>query len=161
MESYMDRIAGRSGNQSVFPKDFSQSTRDAAGFDVDREIEEDIQEEQENTRSFAAETTKWEKMRQAGQKLSESALTAGTIKSYENLWKQFLKYCEGFGDTHLENMKLLGQDTPSYIVCWIMEACESEGSADLPDTKDSHALKMRAAVNWGFAYKMRIGSNEP
>jgi hypothetical protein len=26
--------------------------------DVDREIEEDIQEEQENTRSFAAETTK-------------------------------------------------------------------------------------------------------
>ena len=61
-------------------------------------------------------------------------------------------------------MKLLGQDTPSYIVCWIMEACESEGSADLSDTKGhtfSHALKMRAAVSWGFAYKMGIGSNEP
>jgi hypothetical protein len=57
------RIAGRSGNQSVFPKDFEKSTRDAASFaidatDVDREIEEDIQEEQENTRSFAAETRK-------------------------------------------------------------------------------------------------------
>jgi hypothetical protein len=82
-----------------------------------------------------------------------------------SLWEQFLKYCEGFGDTHLDNMKLLSKDTPSYIVCWIMEACESaEGLADLPDAKGctySHALKMRAALSWAFAYKMGIGTNEP
>jgi hypothetical protein len=46
-------------------------------------VEEDIDQEHENTRSFVSKLVKWEKMRQAGQKLSESALTLGTVKSYE------------------------------------------------------------------------------
>jgi len=45
-----------------------------------------------------------------------------------------------------------------------METFESpEGLADLQEVKGctySHALKMRAALSWEFAYKMGIGSNE-
>jgi len=44
-----------------------------------------MRKENENTRSLISDVTKWEKMRQAGQKLSESALTEGTINSYKNL----------------------------------------------------------------------------
>jgi hypothetical protein len=61
-------------------------------------------------------------------------------------------------------VKDLSKDTPAHIVFLIMEACESEGSGSLPEAKGrtwSHALKMRSAVSWGFAYKLGIGSNEP
>jgi hypothetical protein len=62
-------------------------------------------------------------------------------------------------------VKDLSKDTPAHIVCWIMEACESEGSDSLPEAKGltwSHALKMRSAVSWGFAYKLGdIGSSDP
>jgi hypothetical protein len=52
------------------------------GKDIAREdVEEDIDQENETTCSLVSEVTKW--MRQAGQKLSESALTPKTIKSYE------------------------------------------------------------------------------
>jgi len=62
-------------------------------------------------------------------------------------------------------MKLLGKDTPTYIVNWIMESCESEAtvaSVGLTVGKGctfNHALKMRAAASWGFAYKLGIGGN--
>lgn len=92
-----------------------------------------------------------------------------------SLWKQFLQYCQTFGDTALQSVKQCSKDTPGYIICWIMETCESEGlklkSSSLNNTEDevleakghtySHALKMRAAVSWGFAYKQGVGSNEP
>ena len=64
-------------------------------------------------------------------------------------------------------MKLLGKDTPTYIVNWIMESCESEAtvaSIGLTAGKGctfNHALKMRAVASWGFAYKLGIGSTEP
>jgi hypothetical protein len=61
-------------------------------------------------------------------------------------------------------VKDLSKDTPAHIVCWIMETCESESSDSLPEAKGrtwSHALKMRSAVSWGFAYKLGIGNNEP
>jgi hypothetical protein len=83
MAEYVELITRRSGNQSprVFPKDLG---KDIAREDVeDGDVEEDIDQENENTCSLVSEVTKWEKMRQAGQKLSESALTPETLKSYE------------------------------------------------------------------------------
>ncbi|OXV07303.1 hypothetical protein Egran_04932, partial [Elaphomyces granulatus] len=47
------------------------------------DVYEDIDQENETTCSLVSEVTKWEKMRQAGQKLLESALTPETLKSYE------------------------------------------------------------------------------
>jgi len=101
------------------------------------EIEEEIQEEQENTRSFAAETTKWEKMRQAGQKLVECALTAGTIKSYENLWNGSSSTARASGICTSRIWSSLDRilHRISYVGTWIMETCESEGSAHLSNTK--------------------------
>ena len=49
--------------------------------EIEEEIVEDMRKENENTRSLISDVTKWEKMRQAEQKLSESALTGGTIKT--------------------------------------------------------------------------------
>jgi hypothetical protein len=49
----------------------------------EEEIEDDIRKEQEKTSSLISEVTKWEKMRQAGRKLSEGALTKDTIDSYK------------------------------------------------------------------------------
>jgi hypothetical protein len=49
----------------------------------EEEIQEDIRKEHENTSSLISDITKWEKMQQAGQKLSENALTKGTIRSYK------------------------------------------------------------------------------
>ena len=64
-----------------FPKDLG---KDIAREDVEEgDVEEDIDQENENTCSLVSKVTKWEKMRQAGQKLSESALTPETLKSYE------------------------------------------------------------------------------
>ena len=51
--------------------------------DIEEEIQEDMRKEHENTSSLISDVTKWEKMRQAGQKLSESALTKDTIRSYK------------------------------------------------------------------------------
>jgi hypothetical protein len=48
----------------------------------EEDIEDDMRKEQEKTSSLISEVTKWEKMRQAGQKLSEGALTKDTIDSY-------------------------------------------------------------------------------
>jgi hypothetical protein len=87
---YVDLInTRRAGNQSLPACPafrLENTTRDEAGFSIDpHEVEEEILDEQENTSSFVAEVTKWEKIQLAGQKLSESALTAGTVKSYEKL----------------------------------------------------------------------------
>lgn len=91
---YLRKIASRSnilglkdGQTLALPAVFSEEISHQIAHDQEQideeEVEEEIQEEHEKTRSFVAETTKWEKMRQAGQKLAESALTTGTIKSYE------------------------------------------------------------------------------
>jgi hypothetical protein len=83
MAEYLELITRRSGNQSppIFPKDLG---KDIAREDVEEgDVEEDIDQENETTCSLVSEVTKWERMRQAGQKLSESALTPKTIKSYE------------------------------------------------------------------------------
>ncbi|KAN0069795.1 hypothetical protein V8E54_012101 [Elaphomyces granulatus] len=136
MAEYVELITRRSGNQSprVFPKDLG---KDIAREDVeDGDVEEDIDQENENTCSLVSEVTKWEKMRQAGQKLSESALTPETLKSYEKLRGH-------------DSVKDLSKDTPAHIVCWIMETCESESSDSLPEAKGrtwSHALKMWSAI---------------
>ena len=58
------------------PASFSEEFKNA-------DINKELQDKLHNTQSFVTETTRWEKLRQAGEKLSESALTAGTIKSYE------------------------------------------------------------------------------
>ena len=83
------------------------------------------------------------------------------------LWKKFLKFCEDFGNTHLDKVKHLTKETPTYIVNWIMENCESEASAASAGLEVgkgctfNHALKMRAAVSWGFAYELGICGKEP
>jgi hypothetical protein len=49
----------------------------------EEDIKDDIRKEQEKTSSLISEVTKWEKMREPGQKLSEGALTKDTIDSYK------------------------------------------------------------------------------
>ena len=49
----------------------------------EEDVEDDIRKEQEKTSSLISEVTKWEKMCQAGQKLSEGALTKDIIDSYK------------------------------------------------------------------------------
>jgi len=64
-------LSWRLMNQSppVFPKDLG---KDIAREDVEEgDVEEDIDQENENTCSLVSEVTKWEKMRQAGQKLGK------------------------------------------------------------------------------------------
>jgi hypothetical protein len=93
---YIRRIARRQRGNPDAPNTYVQDTPHIVfstaiehqivhdGEQVDEmEVEEEIQEEHESTLSFVAETTRWERMRQAGQKLSESALTVGTIRQYE------------------------------------------------------------------------------
>lgn len=49
-------------------------------------------------------------------------------------------------------------ETPHYIIHWIMKTCENQEAGkqyneELEDVKGasySHALKMRAAISWGF-----------
>ena len=66
------------------------------------------------------------------------------------LWKKFLKFYEDFGDTHLDKVKHLTKETPTYITSWIMENCESEASAGFEVGKGctfNHTLKMHSFIS--------------
>jgi hypothetical protein len=74
-----------------------------------------------------------------------------------------MKFVDNMGPLHTARVQELQQYTPYYIAIWIMKACETKevsfdeleedeakGSGGGGGATYSHALKMRAAISWGF-----------
>ena len=107
-------------------------------------------------------------------RLISGKLIKTTIKFLENneyfsLWKRFDSYVRGLGGRHYERCFEISTQTPHYIIHWIMNACENRvaGAKYNEEIKEdekgalySYALKMRAALSWGFAHDFRCGHQE-
>jgi hypothetical protein len=80
------------------------------------------------------------------------------------MWLDFIKFVDNLGNSYKDNLDNLRRDVPWYIVFWLMAACESPNETD-PLSKGkgytmSHAVKMRAAVSWGFGTVKKCGHME-
>lgn len=69
-----------------------------------------------------------------------------------------MQYTSGLSGFHGIRALNMTAETPHYIIHWIMKTCENQEAGkqyneELEDVKGasySHALKMRAAISWGF-----------